>query len=177
VLLTSQREDPGGDIVRAEFVDGALRNRRNLTATSSTPDRTPAWSHDGQRIAFTAYRSGQPRLWVMGGDGSDAHEVAPSSGDWGDFSPDWSPDGQWLVFQRVGRGETGLGLVSLDGGAVTLLERPGRRTYDARFSADGTVLAAWERTDAGDDVVLLSLDGGVLRVIDTGGSDRHPSWR
>ncbi|MDP1827470.1 MAG: hypothetical protein Q8L48_29640 [Archangium sp.] len=56
------------------------------------------------------------------------------------------------MFHRVEGGvQPRLGLVPLDGGAPVLFDRPGRRTWDARFSADGTVLAAWERSDAGDD--------------------------
>lgn len=176
VLFMSQGDDPRGDIVRASFRDGGLVDLTNLTpSTQSIPDRTPAWSPDGQRIVFTSYRAGSPSLWVMNRDGSNPTQLT-QGGNFGDFSPSWSPHGHTIAFHRVSGTGSQVGLVSIDGGAPRFFDLPGR-LYDARFSPDGERLAAWGRFDDGtvEDLALLTLDGGLTRV-HTGGQERHPTW-
>lgn len=61
--------------VYAVNADGS--NLRRLTTTPARADDTPAnsaapaWSPDGQHIAFFTDRSGQWEIWVMNADGSD----------------------------------------------------------------------------------------------------------
>ena len=57
--------------------------------------RQPAWSPDGNKIAFT---DGRDRLKVMNADGTGTRTLAHESGDAGDASAQWSPDGKRLVF-------------------------------------------------------------------------------
>lgn len=182
VAFVSQREDPGGDIVVARLVDGALVDRRNLTpvaAPVSEPDRTPAWSPDGRRIAFTAYRDGSPTIWTMDRDGHDARPLTPA-GNWGDFSPSWSPDGQLIAFQRTDGGPDGrlrsrIGIVPAAGGPLRWLALP-HNAYDPRFSPDGRQLALSLKTEDGGDIAIVALDGTLLQRIGTPGIDRHPAW-
>lgn len=57
-------------------VDADGRNARRLTNTPALPDGTagssvsPAWSPDGQYIAFLTNQTGRWEIWVMGADGS-----------------------------------------------------------------------------------------------------------
>lgn len=70
---------------------------------------SPAWSPDGERIAFT--RASGPvvgdlienlGIYVMNADGSGVHQITqkeePALGE--DSDPQWSPDGRTIVFQR-----------------------------------------------------------------------------
>jgi dipeptidyl aminopeptidase/acylaminoacyl peptidase len=68
----------------------------------------PAWSHDGERIAFSSSRSGKFRLlralglaqpiniWTANAGGGDVRQVTDSSVNFVDAS--WSPDGTQLAF-------------------------------------------------------------------------------
>ena len=68
-LVTFDRLRPGGDDyeVAAVPVDGgAVR----LLSASEALDVEPAWSPDGDRIAFASDRDGNLEIYAMGGDGS-----------------------------------------------------------------------------------------------------------
>jgi Tol biopolymer transport system component len=55
----------------------------------------PAWSPDGQHIAFVlACRGEWSRLYVMNGDGSEPQLLVDS---WHAYAPAWSPDGSMLA--------------------------------------------------------------------------------
>jgi serine/threonine protein kinase len=67
------------------------RNPINLTADSPDDDSQPAFSPNGDSIAFRSEREGGG-IFVMGATGESVHRVS----DFG-FSPAWSPDGKQLV--------------------------------------------------------------------------------
>lgn len=183
MIYTSQRSDPGGDIMLARMEAGRLRDVRNLTplATSqSDPDRTPVWSPDGQWIAFTAYRDGTPAVWVMDAAGGRARRVT-TMGNWGDFSPSWSADGMTLAFHRIatdpatGALRARIGMVPALGGQPVFLNLP-YSAYDPRFSPDGNHLAYWAKTGDGGQIIIADVNGVTVQRIDTPGVDRHPAW-
>lgn len=67
-------------------------------------DREAAWSPTGDWLAITRrdWRGAYPsktQIWLMRGDGSDAHAVLADSA-FQFLSPVWSPDGKFLLFQR-----------------------------------------------------------------------------
>lgn len=66
---------------------------RRLT-TNPAHDFDPAWSPDGQMIAFRSERDGNNEVYVMGSDGSRQHNVSRDPHD--DWGPTWSPAGQIL---------------------------------------------------------------------------------
>lgn len=63
-------------------------NVRRLSECAETA-RSPAWSPDGQRIAFDCRG-----LWVMSADGRNQRRLIDDFGG----RPTWSPDGQLIVF-------------------------------------------------------------------------------
>jgi Tol biopolymer transport system component len=75
--------------------DGTART--NLT-NHPAQDITPAWSPDGQRIAFGSDRGGSYDIYVMNADGTGLSQLTTHAGsEWG---PAWSPDGHSIVFHR-----------------------------------------------------------------------------
>lgn len=72
-------------------------NIRRMTECEGTAS-SPAWSPDGQRIAFACGGGDQPSqkrgLHVMNADGSNERRLIDGFG----FRPAWSPDGQRIAY-------------------------------------------------------------------------------
>ena len=94
---------PSGDIVHLRFLtdvfgeeiflmDSTGANPRRLTFNEKN-DRYPAWSPDGEWIAWTA----DPGLWLMRSDGSEQQRIVVG-GEGFPSHPSWAPDSDRLVF-------------------------------------------------------------------------------
>jgi Tol biopolymer transport system component len=71
-------------------------NTTNLTPDSKEDDWSPAFSPDGQWIAFRSEREGKG-IFVMGATGESVRRVSDLG-----FNPAWSPDGKELVVATEG---------------------------------------------------------------------------
>jgi Tol biopolymer transport system component len=74
----------------------------------------PAISPDGLQVAFTAERNGETRLHLMGSDGLNARQVAPSFEVRG--TPTWAHDGRSLAVEVIRDGQPSIFRIPLDGG-------------------------------------------------------------
>ncbi|NZA26547.1 PD40 domain-containing protein [Luteimonas sp. SJ-92] len=102
-------------------------------------DSNPAWSPDGERIAFTSNRSGPHGIWVSRRDGSGAVQIAAFDGVFVD-NPAWSPDGARIAFDASPEGRTAIFAVSPEGGTPQrIVDGPGDNRNPA-WSRDGAWL-------------------------------------
>jgi hypothetical protein len=70
-------------------------SRKQLTQSGENYD--PAWSPDGEKIAFISNRTGTTELWIMNRDGSGQKRLT-SMGATRANNPIWSRDGQRILF-------------------------------------------------------------------------------
>jgi Tol biopolymer transport system component len=69
----------------------------NLSSNTAT-EFNPAWSPDGQKIAFNSDRGGPRAVWVMSvSNPADAAQLTHTSFE--DLNPTWAPDGQEIAYQ------------------------------------------------------------------------------
>jgi TolB protein len=141
---------------------------------------TPAWSPDGQRIAFADRRGGEHlAIYVVNADGSGLQQVThPTSTD--DESPSWSPDGRRIVFEVNLDGELGISVVNLDGSGRRRLTADGE---SPAWSPAGRRIAFVRQYGHGncgvgfDQIWLVNANGRGLRVLTHNCVDHDdPDW-
>ncbi|MCK6685460.1 MAG: protein kinase [Thermoanaerobaculia bacterium] len=71
-------------------------NATNLTKGSGADNFSPAFSPDGQRIAFQVGWPSSTGIFVMGATGESLRRLTPSG-----FRPAWSPDGKTIAFSSL----------------------------------------------------------------------------
>ncbi len=109
---------------------GAQRSLRQFTFAGGV-QREPAWSPDGQRVAYASDASGNSDIWVQTVRDHRARRI--TTADEEDSQPDWTPDGRSIVF-RSERAGGGLFVIPADGGEARQLTTFG---YRPRCSPDG----------------------------------------
>lgn len=82
-----------------------LTEVRQLT-DNGAPDLDPAWSPDGNSIAFYGHRNGDSEIFVMDADGTEVRQLTNNNHD--DWGPTWSPGGEFIAFasDRFGKSES-----------------------------------------------------------------------
>ena len=156
----------------------------NLTKDSPVADTEPAFSWDGDRIAFRSARDGAG-LYIMGRTGDAPRRVVP-----GGFDPTWSPDGKQLAYSSVStivpasRGALGaLRVVNIESGEVTELTNVD--ALNPAWSPNGRFIAFWGmgRTPGGDsyssqrDIWVIAATGGApWKLTDDAHVDWTPTW-
>jgi len=155
-----------GEIVVASSRSGRLQlyaaERANLAQLRKVTDDTatatePAFSPDGSHIAFTSTRDGQPEVYVMDADGSNAARLTNSPGLDGD--PSFTADGQAVVFhsQRTGHRQIYLQPIT-SSVAVPLTQEPADNSQPS-MSPDGEVIAFVSNRDGNNHIWLMAKDG------------------
>jgi tricorn protease len=84
-----------GEIVTVPAEKG---DARNLTNTTTVHERSPAWSPDGQSVAYFADDGGEYQLHVRAADGKGKATTYPLGGAGFYETPVWSPDSKKLAF-------------------------------------------------------------------------------
>jgi len=75
---------------------------RNLTNSSSSAERDPAWSPDGKFISYFSDKSGEYRLYIEAQDGLTPPREIVLEHPTHYYTPSWSPDSKKLVFTDTG---------------------------------------------------------------------------
>jgi Tol biopolymer transport system component len=128
----------------------------------------PAYSPDGNSIAFISNRSGQWNLWTGHVDGSGLREFPTQS--LLPFHPAWSPDGSEIAFDAMASGKGEIWLAGANGGNLRRLIAPPGGALAPSWSRDGRLIRfisnrggttrVWEIPVKGGDPVLLTRGGG-----------------
>lgn len=91
----------------------------NLTRSSGSHEKDPAWSPDGKRVAFLSDRTGEEELYLADPEGLKPWKQLTSGGKGYRFRPAWSPDSKYLLF---GDKFMRLNLVDASTGAITVVD-------------------------------------------------------
>jgi Tol biopolymer transport system component len=162
-------------------------NRRlsvNLTRTPQHVEFFPAWSPDGQQIAFVGQYNGTYDLYIIDSGGKRMRRLTDHFAY--DLSPAWSPDGQQIVFasDRDGDFEIYITYMICDGGREGCVGNPVRltsnRVYDDTpiWSPDGSQLLFESELDGNREIYVMERNGSQIQqlTISVIGFNFAPTW-
>jgi hypothetical protein len=138
------------------------RVERHMLPAVSTGPMDPAWSPDGQWIAFSM----RGDIWKVPAGGGDA--IALTQGPAYHFEPAWSPDGSRIALSMDVDGNLDIGIVAADGGDVTRVTTHREVEVQPEWTADGRSLYFVSARDRGFRIYRTDLDGGTPVEITTG---------
>jgi Tol biopolymer transport system component len=143
---------------------------RNLTAKLAVgirlnldPASDPAWSPDGQMIAFARLNPGlgEP-IYVVKADGSRLRNLTPKPvGAYAD--PAWSPDGRKIAFVSDRDGNSEVYVMNANGSGQRSLTRNPAFDADPAWSADGRKIAFVSNRDGSYGIYIMNADGSGQR--------------
>ncbi|MFT7487220.1 MAG: tricorn protease, partial [Candidatus Paceibacteria bacterium] len=153
---------------------------RNLTNTPGVHDRSPAWSPDGEQIAWLSDAGGEYRMLVQDRLGREEPKAYDLGGMGFYYSPQWSPDGEHILFvDKSNR----LAYLTLEDGTVTEVASVqgslGVVYPTAVWSPDSEWIAFENRNTRTlyDHVALFELaTGQVTSVTDDFGASTSPAF-
>lgn len=130
-------------------------------------DGDPAWSPDGEAIAFSSNRSGSTQVHLMNADGSSQTQLTSDDG----RHPAWSPDGGRIAFSSNGQ----IYLMDPDGGGLTQLTTTGG--IAPAWSPDGARIAFMSDQSFETEIFVMNADGSdVTQLTAASGIDANPDW-
>jgi Tol biopolymer transport system component len=146
-------------------------------------DVMPAWSPDGQKIAFVSDRTGQYQIFMMAADGSNVEQLTD---DLENDTPMWLPEGGRIAFRTTdGQGLWWWRELELNNRQITMLSEP---SYDFFFqkqtwSPDGKKIAYMSmqeqaaRNDGSSQIHIKNSDGsGDKALTDNIWENANPVW-
>jgi Tol biopolymer transport system component/imidazolonepropionase-like amidohydrolase len=136
------------DLLGALWTLGSGGGRATRILEDGYDAHAPAWSPDGQRIAFQAYRDSTWNIWTMNRDGSGLRRV--TSGPFDDREPHWSPDGLRIAFSSDRSGTYDVWTLTLATSAVQQITTGEANEFAPAWSPDGREIAyVSDRRDRG----------------------------
>jgi TolB protein len=147
---------------------------RRIT-TSNTINLVPAWSPDGDELAFVSFRGKQPGVYLMSSEGKLKN--LPTVGGELSSAPDFSPDGKRLAYTSDVDGNSEIYLLDRTTGRNTRLTRnPGIDTAPA-WAPNGREIAFTSDRSGSPQIYLMDAEGlNVRRVSWEGPYNDSAAW-
>ncbi len=143
----------------------------------------PAWSPDGERLAFIAPCGGNQEIYpgagifIINPDGTDLFEVPSMPG--GDFDPAWSPDGEKIVFTSLRDfNRAQIYEYNLEENTTLSLSANTVRDSQPAWSPDGSQIVFVTTRRGPYQIWIMNQDGEEAFLLSRSGSlkDTHPLW-
>lgn len=125
---------------RNEIVISGSPLTSDIAVVTGAEDYAPAWSRDGQWLAFQSDSGRSPgmnEIWIVGADGSNLRRVTFSPDNTWSRAPTWSPDGHYIAYVSDRAGSIGadfgeLFVVDVETSEVVQVTSSGGSVYDWR---------------------------------------------
>ncbi|MDZ7749873.1 MAG: Tol-Pal system beta propeller repeat protein TolB [Halofilum sp. (in: g-proteobacteria)] len=125
--------------------------------TSRQPIMSPAWSPDGERVAYVSFEEGTPAVFVQEVATGERRQVSRRAGING--APAWSPDGSRLAVALSFEGNPEIYVLDLDGGDVQRVTRSGAIDTSPAWLPGGESLVFTSDRSGGPQLYQARADG------------------
>jgi Tol biopolymer transport system component len=170
------------DNTDSEIYRMALGRQLSVILTrNTTEDNQPAWSSDGQQIAFVSNHQGQYTIFVMDAQGRGVHPLTDSPQN--NFSPTWSPDNRSIAYvtarQEFARQITEVLLTDLQSGITRRVTIPYPNAISPTWAPDSRHLAFTSGGNGSANRIIYDLDlqtGDTSPLIANHDIQLNPTW-
>jgi TolB protein len=156
-------------------------DRTRLMATTSN-DRTPKWSPDGNLIAFASDRDGDRDIYIVTlkdvlALGADYQPILLTQNKEPDWQPAWAPDGKRIAFSSYQEENWEIYVVDADGTNLVRLTDHAENDFSPTWAPDGERILFVSRRYGDADLFVLDLAGEDLLQLTSSELDEYdPVW-
>ncbi|WP_286269192.1 TolB family protein [Thalassotalea hakodatensis] len=157
-------------------IDGT--NIERLTHAKNKWDSAPAWTPDGDKIAFAReYKDSegvwQAEIWIMNSDGSERTQIKSLKGS----NPYFTPDGKIVFSSEHKDKKSEISIADFDGSNVIHLTNNAAEEWHPDVSPDGKQIAFMSNRDGNYEIYVMNIDGSdQKRLTFNNAGNWHPSW-
>ncbi len=175
VVFVSESGGKGNRQKRLAIMDQDGANVQFLTDSSALV-LAPRFSPTGDRVLYTSYETGFPKIYVLD-VGSVQKRVLQSEAGTMSFAPRFSPDGQRVVYSLASSGNTDLYSMDINtGSSIRLTSAPSIETAPS-YSPDGSQIVFESDRSGSPQLYIMNASGGEARRISSGdGRYGTPVW-
>lgn len=156
-----------GRAYRLEVAD-ADGEGMQLALGSNEPIISPAWSPDGNKVAYVSFEMRKPVVFVHDLATGTRRVVANEKGS--NSAPAWSPDGSRLAVALSKDGHTQIYTVNADGTGLRRVSNSAGIDTEPQFSADGQSIYFTSDRSGGPQVYRMGVNGEDAQRITFSGS-------
>jgi len=124
---------------------------------SRQPIMSPAWSPDGERIAYVSFERGSPAVYVQQVRSGERRQISRRTGING--APAWSPDGSKLAMALSYEGNLELYIMDLGRDKLRRLTRSGGIDTSPAWTPDGERIVFTSDRSGGPQLYTVPVDG------------------
>jgi len=155
--ITSIPQPEGKPKVELHVADSDGHNPQAIVS-SREPLMSPAWSPDGQRLAYVSFEQGRPAIYVQELLTGERQQVAAYQGING--APAWSPDGRRLALTLSKDGSPDIYALDLASRRLTQLTRHFGIDTEPAWSPDGRYIVFTSDRGGSPQIYLIPASGG-----------------
>lgn len=156
-----------GKHYQLQIADADGEGRQSILS-SNEPIISPAWSPDGQSVAYVSFENKKPVVYVHNLRTGQRRAVANFSGS--NSAPAWSHDGRQLAVALSKDGGTQLFLVNADGSGVRRLASSRAIDTEPVFSPDGQSIYFTSDRGGAPQIYKMSASGGSVQRVTVEGN-------
>src|SRR5699024_10269935 len=161
-----------GDTYELQIADADGQNPQ-VMLRSKQPIISPAWSPDGNRIAYVSFELEKPVVYVQNLSTAERNPVANFKGN--NSAPAWSPDGNQLAIALSKDGISQIYTINADGSDLRRVMRSPLIDTEPHFSPDGKWILFTSDRGGSPQIYRVPVGGGeAQRVTVNGGYNISP---